>query len=210
MMRTIIVVCALLFSLNAGAQAATEPLNQTDSKGKPQGQWLVRQPARMGEDPYSEWGTYDHGVKTGAWYRFDSEGEVAAIERYRLGMKDGEAKYFERGRLVCVGHYRGLNPGRAYDTIYVLDPVTDIEHKRVVSTDLGSVRHGLWQYYDEFTGRLTREVEYQIDEVVDKKDFAIAAIDSAWYKRREAAMPHNQKHHYKPPRDKQVRYTDFR
>jgi hypothetical protein len=81
---------------------------------------------------------------------------------------------------------------------------------RVISTDRGSVKHGLWQYYDERTGRLTREIDYQVDEVVARQDFAIAAVDSAWYKRREAAMPHNQKHYYKPPRDKQVNYTNFR
>jgi antitoxin component YwqK of YwqJK toxin-antitoxin module len=164
----------------------------------------------MGEDAYTEWGSFDHGIRTGVWYRFDSEGEVASIERYRLGMLDGEAKYFERGRLVSVGHYRGLNPGYAFDTIYVVDPVTDVEYKRVISTDRGTVKHGLWQYYDQETGRLVRELDYQIDEVVARKDFTIAAIDSAWYKRREAAMPHNQKRYYKPPRDKQVHYTDFK
>lgn len=200
--------CLFLCASVAGAQTSEE-FNKTDAKGKAQGQWIVRQPARMGEEAYSEWGTFDHGIRTGVWYRFDGEGEVTAIQRYKLGMLDGEAKYFERGRLVCVGHYRGLNPGRAYDTIYVVDPVTDQEYKRVVSTDLGSVKHGTWQYYDEATGRLVRELEYQVDEVVARQDFAIAAIDSAYYKRREAAMPHNQKHLYKPPRDKQFRYTDF-
>lgn len=195
--------------LPAVAQEAT-PLNQVDAKGKQQGQWLIRQPARMGEEAYSEWGSYDHGIRTGVWYKFDGEGEVSAIERYRLGMLDGEAKYFERGRLVCVGHYRGLNPGYAYDTIYVADPVTDVEHKVIVSTDRGTVKHGLWQYYDETTGRLIREIDYQIDEVLARQDFSIAAADSAWYRKRESMTPVYPKHYYKPPRDKQFRYTNFK
>jgi hypothetical protein len=208
MIRIVFFACMVLATIKAGAQEAA-PINQTDSKGKPQGQWLIRQPARMGEDAFAEWGSFDHGQRTGTWYKFDGEGEVSAIQHYRYGMLDGEAKYFENGRLVCVGHYRGLNPGYAFDTIYVVDPVTDVEHKRVVSTDRGSVKHGLWQYYDESTGRLIREIDYQIDEIIARQDFAIAATDSAWYKRREAALPHNQKHYYKPPRDKQVHYTDF-
>jgi hypothetical protein len=208
MIRVVFFACLLLCCLKAKAQAPTV-LNQKDAKGKPQGQWLIQEPARMGEDAYSEWGTFDHGTRTGTWYRFDGEGEITSIQHYRLGALDGEAKYFEHGRLICVGHYRGLNPGRAFDTIYVMDPVTQIESRRVIPADRGTVRHGLWQYYDENTGRLVREIDYVVDEVIWRQDFAMAPIDSAYYKRREAAMPHNQKHYYKPPRDKQVHYTDF-
>jgi hypothetical protein len=208
MMRTIISTCLLLCALTAEAQTEAE-LNQSDNRGKRHGQWLVRQEARMGEDAFAEWGTYDHGVKTGVWYRFDGEGEVAAIE-YRLGVLDGEAKYFERGRLVAVGHYRGLNPGRAFDTIYVVDPVTEIEHKRVVSTDRGTVKHGLWQYYDESSGRLVRELDYQIDEVIARQEFSISPKDSAYYRKREQAKAVYPKNYYAPPKGKQQRYTDFR
>jgi hypothetical protein len=209
MIRILISTCLTLLALSAGAQTDAD-LNKTDAKGKPHGQWLVRQPARMGEDAYAEWGSYDHGTKTGTWYKFDGEGEVAAIEKFRVGMLDGEAKYFQQGRLVAVGHYRGLNPGRAYDTIFVLDPVTHEELKRVISTDRGTVKHGVWQFYDEFSGRLVREVEYSIDEVIFRQDFSIASKDSAYYKKREAAAAVYPKNYYAPPRGKQVRYTDFK
>ncbi len=209
MLRTSIITLLMCYSSLSIAQSAAE-LNQNDAAGKPQGQWLIRQPARMGEDAFSEWGTFDHGVRTGVWYRFDGEGEVAAIERYRLGVKDGEAKYFERGRLVCVGHYRGLNPTYAYDTIYVVDPVTDAERRVIIPTERGSVKHGLWQYYDERTGRLTREIEYSVDEIIAKQDFSIASADSAWYKKREAAKAEYPKRYYKPPADKRYRYTDIK
>lgn len=183
--------------------------NQTDAKGKRQGPWFIEQPARRGEEAFSEWGNYDHGLRTGTWYRFDGDGDIKSIEHYRLGALDGEAKYFENGHLACVGQYRGLNPFRDYDTIYVLDPVKDIEYKRVIPTERGTVKHGYWRYYDENTGRLTREIFYIIDEAVLRRDFAVAPVDSAYYRRREANLPHNQKHFYEPPKDKQFNYTDF-
>ncbi len=191
-------------------RAQTTTYNQTDERGRQQGQWIVRYPARMGEDAYAEWGTYEHGVKWGAWYRFDGDAQVTAIEHFRNGVLDGEAKYFENGALVCVGHFRGLNPRYQFDTIYVEDPVTNAETRKIIPSDKGTVKHGLWRYYDVRTGRLEREIDYQLDEVLVRQDFAIAAIDSAYYKSREAAMPHNQKHLYRPPRDKRVQYTDLR
>ncbi len=209
MLRAVLSLLLLPLVALTYAQTPAE-LNQTDAKGKPQGEWLVRQPARMGEDAYTEWGSYDHGTRTGVWYRFDGEGAVAAIERYRLGVKDGETKYFEQGRLVCVGHYRGLNPSYAYDTIYVVDPVTDAERRVVIPTERGSVKHGLWQYYDERTGRLSREMEYSVDEIIAKQDFSIASADSAWYKKREAAKAVYPKNYYKPPAEKRHRYTDMK
>ena len=208
MFRILTTALLLLSFLGAGAQSTV--FNQTDEKGRPHGQWVVNQPSRMGEDAYAEWGTYEHGVKWGAWYKFDGEAQVTAIERYRAGVLDGEAKYFENGALICIGNYRGLNPENDFDTIYVVDPVTEVEIRKIVSTDRGTLRHGVWRFYDPRTGRLERELDYQLDEVVARQEFAIAAVDSTWYKRRVQAMPHNQKSFYKPPRGKQIHYTDFR
>lgn len=190
--------------------AQTAVYNQTDAKGKPHGQWIIRQEARMGEEAFSEWGTFEHGVKWGAWYKFDRDAEVIAIERFRNGALDGEATYFERGSLVCIGHYRGLNPAYAFDTIYVLDPVRDVEIRKVISTERGTVKHGLWRYYDPRTGRMYRELDYQLDEVIAKQDFSVAATDSAWYRQREKAFLQKQKHPFKPTQERRIRYTDFR
>src|SRR5690606_30255554 len=115
--------------------------------------------------------------KIGPWYRFDGDARVTAIENFRRGVRDGEAKYFENGALVTSGSFRGLNPDQKFDTIWVPDPIKDIEIKRVIPTERGSVRHGTWRYYDPRSGRLVREVEYVLDEVVDKKEFGIAPAD---------------------------------
>ncbi|MBS1615928.1 MAG: hypothetical protein JST06_07420 [Bacteroidetes bacterium] len=209
MMRNLFFPLLMLVSMHAFSQTESS-LNRLDAQGKRQGQWFMQQPERMGEEAFSEWGSYDHGMRTGTWYRFDGQGDVKSIQHYRLGMLDGEAKYFENGHLACVGHYYGLNPGRDFDTIFVLDPVKDIEYQRVVSTNRGSVKHGYWRFYDEQSGRLTRELYYIVDELVSKKEFAVAPIDSSYYKKREAALPQNQKHFYAPPRDKQFHYTEIK
>lgn len=204
-----IAFACFLVLLGVKLQAQETKFNQKDEKGLPQGQWVVQIPARMGEDAYAEWGTYEHGRKWGLWYRFDGEERVTAIERYKNGVLDGEVQYFESGLLFCVGNYRGLNPLYAYDTIYVVDPVSFQEIRRIIPTERGSLKHGLWRYYDIRSGRLIREVDYQLGDVLASKEFSVAPVDSAWYKAREKAMPHNQKHIYKPPRGKQQHYTDF-
>ncbi|MBS1645307.1 MAG: hypothetical protein JST36_09745 [Bacteroidetes bacterium] len=191
-------------------QAQPRMYNLQDSHGRPQGEWIVKHPEHMGEEAFSEWGSYDHGKKVGAWYRFDHDGQVTAMEHFSQGQRHGEAKYFENGTLVCVGHFRGLNPRYAFDTILVTDPVTGAEYQRILPTESGSVKHGMWRYYDNVSGRLTRELEYLLGEVIYTHDFSIATVDSAYFKQREAKMQLHQKTYYKPPRDKQFNYTDFR
>src|SRR5690606_26255968 len=116
-------------------------------------------------------GIYYHGRKMGLWYKMDDAGELLAVEGYKNDAKDGEVKYFDRGRLMAVGHYRGLNPDHPTDTIMVEHPITGVQELRSVSTDKGSLRHGLWRYYDPETGRLTREEEYQVDELIYTREF---------------------------------------
>lgn len=199
----------VLFPLSLFAQQNSEgsnaPLNQIDKKGRREGMWLVQQPERMGEDAYTEFGNYAVGRKVGTWYRMDNMGEVKAIEHYKNDVLDGEAKYFEQGRLVTIGHYRGLNPARAYDTILVVHPVTGFEKLTAIPTERGTVRHGIWQFYDPLTGRLIREDDYQADELMYHQEFTIANTDSVYYEQRNKNLPHNRKHYYKPPAGKSSR-----
>jgi len=208
-MRTIgICIVFLLFQISGTAQVMM--YNLQDDHGRPQGQWIIRHPGGMGEDPYSEWGSYDHGSRVGAWYTFDRNGQVTAMEHFKQGQRDGEAKYFENGILVCVGHFRGLNPRYAYDTIIVTDPVTNLEITRVLPSESGSVKHGIWRYYDNETGRLVRELEYLLGEIIYKHNFTIAPVDSVYFKEQEAKLQIHKKKYYEPPRDKQFNYNDLR
>ncbi|XZF15868.1 hypothetical protein ACTHGU_07005 [Chitinophagaceae bacterium MMS25-I14] len=192
------------------AKAGPETINQKDSRGERDGLWYATYPERMGEPAYTEFGSYDHGRKYGLWYKMDREGELMAIENFKNNTLNGESKYFEQGRLVCIGHYRGLNPAQKYDTIMVVNPETGAEKLVSISTERGYVRHGLWQYYDPITGRLRREEEYQVDELIYHKDFIISKEDSAYYQKKALAMPHNTGKTYTPPAGKRHSYTDYK
>jgi len=194
----------------ASRHTKAPPLNQQDASGRKNGLWWETVAAVRGEPAYSAFGSYDHGLKIGPWYRINEVGDLDAIENYRFNVLNGEVKYFEQGRLVCVGHYRGLNPSQAYDTILVVHPVTGEEKLVSVPTERGALRHGLWQYYDQATGRLTREEEYQVDERISSRTFEIAPRDSAYYRQREKLMPHNRHDYYKPPKGKPASLTDFK
>lgn len=195
-MRLKALICCVILVLATGTAMAqapgTEKLNQRDAKGRQHGPWYSLQPARMGEPSFSEFGSYDHGRKTGVWYRFDGESQLVSVEHYRNNVLDGEVKYFEAGQLTCIGHYRGLNPSQEYDTIIVTHPITGLEQLVPVRSDRGSLRHGLWRYYDAQTGRLIREEEYQVDDLVYQKSFALTKDDSLYYRKRSDALPHNR------------------
>lgn len=168
-------------------------INQVDMQNLPHGLWVITEPEKMGEPSYTEFGKYDHGNRTGVWYKLDSEGDVMSVETFRNNVLDGEAKYFYNGRLTSTGSYRGLNPNRETDTIVVEDPVTGMQSLKAVKNDRYTVKHGTWQFYDSETGRLVREEEYQVDSMIYSKLFPMSAADSAYYKKRTERLPHNRK-----------------
>ncbi|RYE25801.1 MAG: hypothetical protein EOP51_02740 [Sphingobacteriales bacterium] len=211
LIKAILVIVLLYVAMVATAQTAdnTRPasLNKTDGQGKRNGLWAISQPERMGEEPFTEVGSYDHGNKYGAWYKLDEQGELLANETFRNNVLDGEAKYFERGFLVATGNYRGLNPAHEMDTFMVENPITGEQSLKSIPTERRTVRHGLWRFYDAGTGRLLREEDYQVDEMIYQKEFPMSKEDSAYYKKRIAKLPHNSKsNYYKPPVGKQTTY----
>ena len=180
----------------------TEKINQLDPKGKRQGPWLFTIKARMGEPARKEFGNYEQGYKNGLWYQLDAEGELLAIENYRNNILDGEVRYFDQGKLFCIGHYRGLNPHQDFDTIVVVNPESMEEKYHVLSTEKGSLRHGSWKYFSSENGNLIREEIYQVDNLVFKKDYDYSGSDSVFRKQYELKLPHFQKKHYAPPAGK--------
>jgi len=204
-LRYIFLLPALCLSLYSVAQVADTGrqipiINKTDDAGKKNGMWVMSEPERMGESAMMEFGNYDHGKKVGVWYKMDnSSGDLISIETYNRNTLDGEAKYFDMGHLICVGHYRGLNPDYPFDTIMVTNPVTGAETLRSVPSDRGSLKHGWWRYYDPKNGRLVKEEEYQVDDLIYKKEFTMSKEDSAYYKQRDAMLPHNTGVIYHPP-----------
>jgi hypothetical protein len=214
--KRLIVFGALFICIHANAQTAAKrspalpsgDINKTDGRGKRTGMWLVANPARMGEPSQTEFGNYEQGNKTGLWYKLDGEGQLLAIETFKNNVLDGEAKYYENGRVNCIGYYRGLNPAHAFDTVFVTDPATHNEITRIIPTERGTMKHGTWRFYDVDNGRLTREEDYQVDEMVFARDFPYSKADSAAMLKKEQKMPHSKNKVYTPPVVKQVSYTD--
>lgn len=215
---TLVITLFGLFAVSVKAQETEQrapqhrekaPVNQVDSRGQKHGMWWIAVSPRMGEPGLTEFGNFDHGVKYGVWYKLDTEGDLVAIESFRNNVLDGEVKYYDRGRLYCTGHYRGLNPKNKFDTIMVMDPITHLESYRMVATDQGSMRHGTFRYFNPVNGHLIKEEEYQVDELVYKKEYEVsAASDSILIKQHELRMPHKKGSYYTPPPGKRVSYTE--
>lgn len=206
--RVLLVFLALSHTDISVAQEADEnavekiSINKTDAKGKKHGMWYFSKAARMGETGTVEFGNYDHGLRNGIWYKMDRNTEdLISIETFKRGMLNGEVKYFDRGKLYCVGNYLALNPMQKYDTIVVTDPVSQDESLHVLSNESGAIRHGMWRYYNPDNGHLIKEEEYVADELVYKKDFEKEGnADSTQLGKYEEKLPHNtKKATYKPP-----------
>lgn len=171
-----------------------DTINRLDSKHIQHGRWVVDHEAQYDEPATMEVGSFDNGIRTGAWKTYTATGELVLEENYKKGLKNGEARYYENGFLVCVGNYLALNSTHEYDTIMVEDPKTN-EFKAVrVKSETGSVKHGLWTFYEVPSKRIKRVIEYQADEAVyDKSYNNMSQADSAYILSRTSSFPHISK-----------------
>jgi hypothetical protein len=160
-----------------------DTINRLDNKNRKEGKWLIVNKGGYGEEDFIELGTYDHNIKMGTWKSYTMNGVIISQEYYKQGNKSGEAKYYDDGMLYCVGNYLALRSLYDYDTIMVEDPITGIEKPVVIKTDVGSVRHGFWTYYDPPSKEVKKVVEYQADEVIYEKEYT-AKADSAYIKEK--------------------------
>lgn len=192
-----------------------DTINRIDQHNHRHGRWLVFHEGRYGEPPYYEYGSFDDDVKSGTWTVYDKNGVTLSTEFFRQGVLDGEARYYEEGRLYCIGHYLALRSKTAYDTIMVENPETNVLRPVVVKAQTGSVRHGLWTFYNAQSGAIDRVVEYQADEVIYDRDYTQATkADSVELAQRVKSLPHVS--HQPPPSvwflekgKKPAQYTDF-
>jgi hypothetical protein len=167
------------------------PLNKLDAEGKRNGPWWISHTAGMGEPASAEFGSYYHGIKYGKWYKIDNEGDITAVETFKNDRMDGEVRYYNKGVLYCSGNYRTFRTGADKDSIWVMDPNTHDEFQREILADTNTMKHGLWRFYDENTGKLLREEEYQMDSLI-YKNIIVSAQDSLNNARRESRLPHNK------------------
>lgn len=190
-----------------------DTINKVDDQNRKLGQWMISVPELRGEEGYVEYGTYKDDKKINTWHRFTTTGRPILVENYKKGKLDGEVKYYDEGKLFCVGNYLALKDGSTYDTIMVEDPVTNLETPIVVRCDVGSVRHGLWTYYDIETGSISKIVEYHVDQIIYEKTY-LNAKDSVDMKRKWKSVPKitafdEESTWYTDKNKKQVNYIDL-
>lgn len=192
-----------------------DTINKVDQNAMKHGKWLLYSKNEYNEQPLFEFGVYDYSKRVGKWMVYDKQGSILAEENYKQGLKDGEAKYFENGNLYCVGNYLALRSKYEYDTIMVENPITNLTRPVVVKASIGSVRHGMWTFYNLQTKKVDRVVEYQVDEIIYDKDYTEnQALDSAATAEKLKTMPHISNklpvNSWKIDKDKKPnKYTEF-
>ncbi|MEO7767355.1 MAG: hypothetical protein ABIS01_08010 [Ferruginibacter sp.] len=179
----IITVGLLLFAANASAQYKSyslsprgDTVNAIDNKGLKLGKWIVSVGELRGEPGYEEEGVYKNGKKDGTWRRYNTTGDILAIENYRFGGKDGLQEYFSfLGDLQRHEEWHAYNPDVPYDTIPVYGTGSnEIISFKIVKAEQYSVPHGEWKYYEP-GGRLSKYEKYDRGQLLkDKGDEDIA------------------------------------
>ncbi len=138
-----------------------DTLNAVDKNGLKQGKWVNTIGEIRGEPGFEEEGFYKNDKKTGAWRKYNTTGDLIAIENYLFGGKDGLQEYFSfLGSLEKQEEWRGFNPDAPYDTIAVYGPGNnEIIDYKIVKAEQYSVPNGDWKYFDQ-NGRLLKTDRY--------------------------------------------------
>jgi len=171
-----------------------DTINKMDDRNSRWGIWLIHQTSRYNEPSMYEYGSFDNNIRVGKWVTYDNDGKILSEENYKQGIKSGEARYFDNGKLYCVGNYLALRSNYDYDTIYVEDPITNLDKPVRIKSESGFVKHGFWTYYNPMTTKVDRVIEYQVDELIYEKDYSLrAANDSLETSLKLKSMPHVSK-----------------
>ena len=66
-----------------------DTLNVVDKNGLKQGKWVNIIGEIRGEPGFEEEGLYKNDKKTGVWRKYNTTGDLTAVENYLFGGKDG-------------------------------------------------------------------------------------------------------------------------
>ena len=177
----------LTFSINWFSQykeyqlsANGDTLNAIDKNNLKQGKWIIAVPELRGEPGYEEEGIFKDGKKEGTWRKYNSHGDLLAIENYRYGGKDGLQQYFTNfGDPVREENWRAYNPDAPYDTIAVYGTGSnEIIDYKIVKAEQYSVRHGEWKFYDPTTGRLMKTEIFDRNHIQKNPELIEAVADN--------------------------------
>ena len=122
-----------------------------------------------GEPGFEEEGVFKNNQKDGYWRKYNLEGDLIAVEYYKLGGKDGIQQYYSfLGELQREESWRGYNPDSPYDTIAVYGSGSnEIIDFKVVKAEPYSVKQGTWKFYDQ--GQVVKTEEWERNNLVVPK-----------------------------------------
>ncbi len=152
-----------------GLSPEGDTLNAIDKKDQKQGRWVIRVDELRGEPGFEEEGVFKNNQKDGYWRKYNLEGDLIAVEYYKLGGKDGIQQYYSfLGELQREESWRGYNPDSPYDTIAVYGSGSnEIIDFKVVKAEPYSVKQGTWKFYDQ--GQVVKTEEWERNNLVVPK-----------------------------------------
>ena len=158
--------------------AEGDTLNAIDNSGKKQGKWVNHIDPIRGEPGYEEEGIYVNDNKEDIWRKYSLQGDIIAVEFYKLGGKDGVQQYYTYlGDLIREESWRAYDPEAPYDTVAVYgEGNNEIIDYKITKAEQYSVRHGDWKYYDAGTGRLMKVETYNRNHLVTPTDDAKTVV----------------------------------
>ncbi len=192
-----------------------DTLNAIDKKDFKQGKWVVTVAELRGEPGYEEEGYYKDDKKTGPWRKYNSTGDILAVENYKAGGKEGVQEYFSfLGDLLRHEEWKGYNPDAPFDTIAVYGQGNnEVASYKMVKAQQYSVPHGEWKYYapgekfikmetydhgrllknpdDKTTAVATKTAEEKPEEKVKTKE--ILEYEKKYSKKKRKAMERDGK-----------------
>jgi hypothetical protein len=126
-----------------------DTLNVVDKNNLKQGRWVISVVELRGEPGYDEEGYFKDDKKTGPWRRYNSTGDILAVENYKAGGKEGVQEYFTfLGDLIRHEEWKGYDPNLPYDTIAVYGQGNnEVSTYKIVKAEQYSVPNGVWKYY---------------------------------------------------------------
>ena len=174
----------LMLTYNAGAQhklfiisAKGDTINVVDKKNLKQGKWVTTVAELRGEPGYEEEGYYKNDKKNGPWRKYNSTGDIVAVENYRAGGKEGVQEYFNfLGDIEKHEEWKGYNPETPYDTIPVYGQGNnEISSYKIVKAEPYSVPNGEWKYYAA-GGKLKKVEKYDRGHLLKNEEDKPAVV----------------------------------
>jgi hypothetical protein len=145
-----------------------DTINAVDKNDQKVGKWVTEIPELRGEPGMVEEGMYKKGQKDGYWRKYNTMGDLLAVEHYILGGKDGLQQYFTYlGDLEREENWRGYNPDAPYDTVAIYGTGSgEIVDYKIVKAEPYSVRDGEWRYFEPGTGKVIRVENWDRNNLV--------------------------------------------